>query len=62
MVKHKKKPSIGAMAWHKGGLDPRPVAEISEDGSRIRLSIWGHLTDWVPAKNYTYVVSQGGTA
>lgn len=55
MSKHEKKPIVGATAWHKGGLDPRPVEEVSEDGKRIRLRIFSLVTDWLPAKNYTYV-------
>jgi hypothetical protein len=49
-----RKPHVGDMAWHKGGLDPRPVAEVSEDQKMVRLSIFGHLTDWVPARNYDF--------
>ena len=43
------------MAWHKGGLDPREVVEVSDDGKRIKIRIWTLVTDWLPAKNYTYV-------
>jgi hypothetical protein len=54
MVKHSKKPAVGKIAWHKWGLDPRLVAEVSDDGKFIRLNIFGHITPFVPAKNYTY--------
>jgi hypothetical protein len=53
-VKHKKKPVVDRIAWHKGGLDPRRVAEVSEDGTQIRLDILGYITTWLPAENYTY--------
>lgn len=46
------------MAWHKGGLDPREVAEVSDDSRSIRIIIGTLVTDWLPAKNYTYVRSE----
>ena len=49
-----KKPQVGYIAWHKGGLDPRPVAEVSKGREMIRLDILGIITDWLPADNYTY--------
>jgi hypothetical protein len=55
MSNHSKKPTVGHMAWHKGGLDPREVVEVSDDGKRIKIRIWTLVTDWLPAKNYTYV-------
>lgn len=45
----------GNVAWHKGGLDPREVVEVSDDGKRIKIRIGTLVTDWLPAKNYTYV-------
>lgn len=54
MVKHSKKPAVGKIAWHKGGLDPRPVAEVSDGGKFIKLNIFGYVTTFVPAENYTY--------
>ena len=50
----KRKPQVGDMAWHKGGLDPRPVAEVSGDGKKVRLTIHTIVTDWVPASNYDF--------
>lgn len=51
----RKKPRVGQSADHKSrSLDPRPVAEVSDDGKMIRLQIGTILTDWVPASNYTY--------
>ena len=48
-------PQVGDMADHKSGsLDPRPVAEVSEDGKQIKIAIGTLITDWLPAKNYTY--------
>lgn len=49
-------PKVGQWADHKSGsLDPRPVAEVSEDGKQIRLLFWGNPSEqWFPAKNYTY--------
>lgn len=49
-----RKPHVGDIASHKGGLDPRIVAEVSEDKNFIRLRIFELVTDWVPAENYTY--------
>ncbi len=50
-----RKPHVGDMADHKSGdLDPRPVAEVSKDGKKIRLQIHTLITDWLPASNYTY--------
>ena len=54
MARKFKKPQVGYIAWHKGGLDPRPVAEVSSGGGMIRLNILGYITDWVPADNYEY--------
>lgn len=53
----KRKPHVGDMAWHKGGLDPRPVAEVSENGKQVRLQIHTLVTDWVPARNYVFKVT-----
>jgi len=47
-------PTVGQLAWHVDGLDPRPVAEVSTDGKKIKISIGDHITPWVPAGNYTY--------
>ncbi|UVG34345.1 hypothetical protein SEA_GRASSBOY_88 [Microbacterium phage Grassboy] len=48
-------PLVGDWADHKSGtLDPRPVHEVSEDGTQIKLSIGDHITPWLPAMNYTY--------
>lgn len=54
MARKFKKPQVGYVAWHKAGLDPRRVAEVSSGGEMIRLDIFGHITDWVPADNYEY--------
>lgn len=56
MARKLKKPQVGYVAWHKGGLDPRRVAEVrlSSSGQMIRLDINGYITEWVPADNYTY--------
>lgn len=48
------RPIVGQMAWSRAGLDPRPVAEVSEDGKEIRLNILGLITEWVPAFNYHF--------
>lgn len=54
MVKNRK-PQVGDRADHKSrSLDPRPVAEVSEDGKQIRLQIGTIITDWLPARNYDY--------
>jgi len=50
----KRKPHVGDMAWHKRGLDPRPVEEVSEDGKQIKIRIMTLVTDWLPAKNYRF--------
>jgi hypothetical protein len=50
----RRKPHVGDMAWHKGGLDPRPVAEVSEDSKQVRLQLHAMVTDWVPARNYDF--------
>ena len=55
MSLHKKTPVVGYAAWHKGGLDPREVVEVSEDRKLIKIRIFTVVTDWLPAKNYTYV-------
>lgn len=47
-------PTADAIAWHRGGLDPRRVAEVSEDGTKIKLDILGLISDWLPARNYRY--------
>lgn len=49
-LKHAK---VGAWAYHYGGLDPRQVTAILEDGM-IEIAI-GDLRPKVPAKNYSYV-------
>lgn len=50
-----RKPRVGDWADHKSrSLDPRPVAEVSEDGTQIKLRIHTLVTDWLPAKNYTF--------
>lgn len=50
-----KKPEVGQWADHKSGtLDPRPVAEVSEDGTQVKLRIHTLVSDWVPAKNYRF--------
>lgn len=51
-----RKPHVGDLADHRSGqLDPRPVAEVSPDGRRIRLSIFGTpMEEWVPARNYRF--------
>lgn len=48
------RPRVGQWAWSRDGLNPPPVAEVSEDGKQIRLDIYGHITDWVPAYNYHF--------
>lgn len=49
-------PKVGQWADHKNRqLDPREVAEVSENGKKIRLQIGTIVTDWVPAKNYDYL-------
>ena len=50
----KRKPQVGDMAWHKGGLDPRPVAKVSEDGKEVKLTIGSIETAWLRADNYDY--------
>lgn len=51
----RRKPRVGDWADHKSGtLDPRPVAEVSEDGKQIKIKIHTLVTDWLPASNYTY--------
>lgn len=50
-----RKPQVGDIADHKTkDLDPRPVAVVSDDGTRIRLSIYGHISAWLPAENYDF--------
>lgn len=50
-----RKPRVGDFADHKSRtLDPRPVAEVSDDGKKVRLQIGTVVTDWIPAKNYTF--------
>lgn len=44
---------VGDRADHKmGHLDPRPVAEVSENRRWIRLQIGTLVTDWIPSTNY----------
>lgn len=51
----KRKPHVGDMADHKSGeLDPRPVAEVSEDGRNVRLQIGSTRTPWLQADNYDF--------
>lgn len=49
-------PKIGDIATRRDSeLDPRAVADVSADGSMIRLRIGGtHITDEVPADLYTF--------
>lgn len=50
-------PAVDSWALHKSGdLDSRPVAEVSEDGTQIKLRIHTLVTDWMPASNYEYRV------
>lgn len=49
-------PTVGAFADHLSGqLDPRPVAEVSKDLTKIRLQIGSVTTAWIPADNYSYI-------
>jgi len=50
----RRQPHIGDMAFHKGNLDPRIVADVSNDKERIKLKIGNIETQWVRADNYTY--------
>lgn len=56
MSKKIKTPVIGAMAWHKSGLDPREVVEVSPDGKGIRIFIITRESDWLPASNYDFTL------
>jgi len=48
-------PKVGDRALHVGNhLDSRPVAEVSDDHTQIRLQIGTLITDWLPASNYAY--------
>lgn len=50
-----KKPEVGMIAHHLAGiLDSRPVAEVSEDGSKIKVRINHLVTKWLPAGNYRF--------
>lgn len=51
-----RKPHVGDWADHKSGtLDPRPVAEVNEAGTMIRLVLSGSISEsWFDARNYTY--------
>ena len=51
-----RKPHVGDWADHKSrSLDPRPVAEVNESGTMIRLSFLGTISrTWFDAANYTY--------
>lgn len=55
MSHHRETPTVGYAAWHKEGLDPREVVEVSEDQKAIKIRIGTVVTDWLPAENYTYV-------
>lgn len=51
----RRKPRVGDRALHVGNhLDSRPVAEVSDDRTQIRLQIGTLITDWLPASNYVY--------
>lgn len=50
----KRKPQVGDLAWHKEGLDPRPVSAVSENGKAVKLTIGSIETAWVPAENYDF--------
>lgn len=48
-------PVVGCIAIHQfRELDGRPVTQVSEDGSHIRLLIGESETDWVPTSNYRF--------
>lgn len=47
-------PHVGDWAWHKNGLDPRPVSQVSKEGTYVKLLIQSVETDWVPAQNYHF--------
>lgn len=52
---HTSTPTVGAWADHRfRDLDPRPVAEISEDAGQVKLAIGDHITEWMPVTQYTY--------
>lgn len=46
-----RKPHVGDIAHHPT-LDSRPVAEVNEDRTKIKLQIGNIVTPWLPAKNY----------
>lgn len=54
MAKNIKTPVVGALAWHKNGLDPREVVDVSPDGKGIRIFILTSKSDWLPASNYDF--------
>lgn len=48
-------PDVGFIADHKSGqLDPRTVSAVSDDGTRIKILIHEHETDWLDADNYEF--------
>lgn len=47
-------PTVGAYAYHYGGLDPRIVTQVNDDGT-IVIAI-GDLRPRVPAANYKFAV------
>ncbi len=49
-----KRPQPGDWAYHKSGLDPREVVEVSEDATQVKLDIFGKTTEWLDAINYTF--------
>jgi len=52
-VKH---PKPGDLAWHVSkDLDPRTVAEVSSDGSQIKLKLGPVAADvWLQSANYVF--------
>lgn len=52
-----KTPKVGDIAHHKGGLDPRPIADVDVESNRIKLQIGSVQTEWVPMENYTYTTA-----
>lgn len=52
---YRRSPQAGDLAWHVNGLDPRPVARVSQDGTEVWLHL---LTDSesgpYPAENYIF--------
>ena len=50
-------PQIGDFAYHKSGLDPRPVVAVwdTDDGDvLVKLDIMGQHTTWLRAVNYEF--------